>query len=75
MSWMKSGMDNFLPKRWEVTRGLPAHTIRDVLSLAIPDDLADGGRSRPLLTRRRVVDYCHIAAALCPGTPCLRGRS
>ena len=58
-----------------MTPGLLAHTIRDVLSLAIPDHLADGGRSRPLLTRRRVVDYCHVTAALCPGMPCLQGRS
>ena len=58
-----------------MTWALPAHTIKDVLSLAIPDDLADGGLLRPLLTRRRVVDYCHVAAALCPGMPCLRGRS
>ena len=58
-----------------MTRGLPAHTIRDVLSLAIPDDMADAGRSRPLLTRRRVVDYCHVTAALCPGMPGPQGRS
>jgi hypothetical protein len=58
-----------------VTPGLLAHTIRDVLSVAIPDDLVCGGRSRPLLTRRRVVDYCHVAAALCPGVPCLQGCS
>ena len=58
-----------------MTPGPLAHTIRDVLSLAIPDDLADGGRSRPPLTRRRVVDYCHVAAALCPGVPGLQARS
>ena len=58
-----------------MTPGPLAHTIRDVLSLAIPDHLADGGRSRPLLTRRRVVDYCHVAAALCPGMFCLQSRS
>jgi hypothetical protein len=52
-----------------------AHTIEDVLSLAIPDDVADRGRSQPLLTRRRVVDYCHVTADLCPGTPGLPGRS
>ena len=52
-----------------------AHTIEDVLSLAIPDDEADRGRSRPLLTRRRVVDYCHVTADLCPGAPGLQGRS
>ena len=52
-----------------------AHTIEDVLSLAIPDDMADRGRPRPLLTRRRVVDYCHVTAGLCPGTPGLQGRS
>jgi hypothetical protein len=75
MPWVKSVPDNTLLGRWEVTPGPLAHTIRDVLSLAIPDDLAEGGRSRPLLTRRRVVDYCHIAAALCPGMPCLPGRS
>jgi len=46
-----------------------------VLFLAIPDDMAAGGRPRPLLTRRRVVDYCHVTAALCPGTPGLQGRS
>jgi hypothetical protein len=47
-----------------------------VLFLAIPDDMAAGGRSRPLLlTRRRVVDYCHVTAALCPGPPGLQGRS
>lgn len=73
--WVKSVPDNTLPRRWEVTPEPLAHTIRDVLSLAIPDDLAEGGRSRPLLTRRRVVDYCHVAAALCPGMPCLQGRS
>jgi hypothetical protein len=50
-----------------VTLGPLAHTIRDVLSLATPDDMLLGGGSRPLLTRRRVVDYCHVAAALCPG--------
>ena len=58
-----------------MTSGRLAHTIRDVLSLAIPDDMLDGGRPRPLLTRRRVVDYCHVTAALCPGMPCLPGRS
>jgi hypothetical protein len=52
-----------------VTLGPLAHTIGDVLSLATPDDMLLGGWSRPLLTRRRVVDYCHVAAALCPGTP------
>jgi hypothetical protein len=52
-----------------------AHTIEDVLSLAIPDDMADRGRSRPLLTRRRVVDYCHVTAGLCPGAPGLQSRS
>jgi hypothetical protein len=52
-----------------------AHTIRGVLSLATPDDMPLGGWSRPLLTRRRVVDYCHVAAALCPGMACLPGRS
>jgi hypothetical protein len=62
-------LSNILPKWWGVTPGLLAHTIGDVLSLAIPDDLADGGRWRPLLTRRRVVDYCHVTAALCPGMP------
>ncbi len=55
-----------------MTLGPLAHTIRDVLSLATPDDMLLGGGSRPLLlTRRRVVDYCHVAAALCPGLPCL----
>jgi len=58
-----------------VTPGPLAHTIGDVLSLANPDDMLLGGWSRPLLTRRRVVDYCHVAAALCPGMPCLRGLS
>jgi hypothetical protein len=58
-----------------VTPGPLAHTIRDVLSLAIPDDMVGDGCSRPLLTRRRVVDYCHIAAALCPGLPRLQGCS
>ena len=58
-----------------MTPGLLAHTIRDVLSLAIPDVLVDGGRSRPPLTRRRVVDYCHVTAALCPGAPCPQVRS
>ena len=58
-----------------MTPGPLAHTIGDVLSLAIPDDMLRGGWSRPLLTRRRVVDYCHVAAALCPGMPCLPGRS
>ena len=58
-----------------MTPGPLAHTIRDVLSLATPDDMLLGGWSRPLLTRRRVVDYCHVAAALCPGVPCLPGRS
>jgi len=52
-----------------------AHTIEDVLSLAIPDDVVDRGRSRPLLTRRRVVDYCHVTADLCPGPPGPQGRS
>jgi hypothetical protein len=52
-----------------------AHTIEDVLSLAIPDDMADRGRPRPLLTRRRVVDYCHVTADLCPGAPGLQTRS
>ena len=52
-----------------------AHTIEDVLSLAIPDDMADRGRSRPLLTRRRVVDYCHVTADLCPGAPGPQTRS
>jgi hypothetical protein len=58
-----------------VTRGLLAHTIEDVLALATPDDMLLGGRSRPPLTRRRVVDYCHVAAALCPGPPGPQGRS
>ena len=72
---MKSVRDNILPKEWGVTPGPLAHTIGDVLSLANPDDMLLGGWSRPLLTRRRVVDYCHVAAALCPGTPGLPGRS
>jgi len=38
-----------------------------VIPQANPDDRAGGGWSRPLLTRRRVVDYCHVATALCPG--------
>jgi len=50
-----------------VTPGPAPHTIGDVLSLPIPPERAGGGRLRPLLTRRRVVDYCHVAAALCPG--------
>lgn len=58
---------NILLNKWEVTPGRPAHTIGDVLSQANPDDWAGGGWSRPLLTRRRVVDYCHVATALCPG--------
>ena len=58
-----------------MTPGPLAHTIGDVLSLANPDDMLLGGWSRPLLTRRRVVDYCHVAAALCPGPPGLPGRS
>jgi hypothetical protein len=58
-----------------VTPGPLAHTIKDVLSLATPDDMLLGGWSRPLLTRRRVVDYCHVAGALCPGMPCPQGRS
>ncbi|HUY51350.1 MAG TPA: hypothetical protein VMV92_37555 [Streptosporangiaceae bacterium] len=58
-----------------MTPGSPAHTIGDVLSLVIPDDRACGGWSRPLLSRRRVVDYCHVAAALCPGMPRQRVRS
>jgi hypothetical protein len=52
--------------RWAVTPDRQAHTIGGVLSQAIPDDWAVGGRLRPLLTRRRVVDYCHVSAALCP---------
>jgi hypothetical protein len=72
---VKSVRDNILPKGWGVTPGPLAHTIRDVLSLAIPDDLVSDGWSRPLLTRRRVVDYCHVAGALCPGMPCLQGCS
>jgi len=75
MLWAKSVRGNILPKGWGVTPGPLAHTIRDVLSLAIPDDLVGDGWSRPLLTRRRVVDYCHVAAALCPGMPCLQGSS
>jgi len=58
---------NTLLARWGVTPGAAAHTIGDVLSLAIPFERAAGGWSRPLLTRRRVVDYCHVTAALCPG--------
>lgn len=58
-----------------MTPGPLAHTIGDVLSLANPDAMLLGGWSRPLLTRRRVVDYCHVAAALCPGSPGLPGRS
>lgn len=71
----KSVGGNILLKRWGVTPGPLAHTIRDVLSLAILDDTAGGGWSRPLLTRRRVVDYCHVSAALCPGMPGLQGCS
>jgi hypothetical protein len=52
-----------------------AHTIEDVLPLAITDDMADRGRPRPLLTRRRVVDYCRVTADLCPGAPGLQTRS
>jgi len=55
--------------QWEVTRVPPAHTIMGVLSQAVPDEWAGGGGLRPLLTRRRDVDYCHVAAALCPGAP------
>ena len=58
---------NTLPAWWEVTPGLAPHTIGGVLSLAISAERAAGGRPRPPLTRRRVVDYCHVAAALCPG--------
>ncbi len=50
-----------------MTPGPAPHTIGDVLSLAILAERAAGGRPRPPLTRRRVVDYCHVAAALCPG--------
>jgi len=71
----KSGRDNILLKEWGVTPGPRAHTIGDVLSLATPDVMLLGGGPRPLLTRRRVVDYCHVTAALCPGTPRLLGRS
>jgi hypothetical protein len=60
-------MGHTLPTRWEVTPRLAPHTIGGVLSLAIPAERAGGGVLRPPLTRRRVVDYCHIAAALCPG--------
>lgn len=62
--------DNTLLIGWEVTGLSPGHTIGGVLSQAVPDDRAGGGWFRPLLTRRRVVNYCHVAAALCPGTPC-----
>lgn len=61
---------NTLAPWWEVTHQPPGHTIGDVLFQVVPDERAGGGRSRPLLTRRRVVDYCHVTAALCPGTPC-----
>jgi hypothetical protein len=50
-----------------VTPGPAPHTIGGVLSLAVPDDRVAGGHARPSLTRRRVVDYCHVATALCPG--------
>ena len=55
--------------QWEVTQVPSAHTIMGVLSQAVPDEWAGGGWPRPLLTRRRDVDYCHVAAALCPGAP------
>jgi len=58
---------NTLPGEWEVTPGPGPHTIGDVLSLALPAEQAAGRRPRPLLTRRRVVDFCHVATALCPG--------
>ena len=58
---------NTLPIEWEVTPGPAPHTIRDVLSLAILAERAGDARRRPVLTRRRVVDYCHVAATLCPG--------
>ena len=31
--------------------------------------MAEQGAMRPLLTRRRAVDYCRVATALCPAVP------
>jgi hypothetical protein len=31
--------------------------------------MAKQGAMRPLLTRRRAVDYCRVATALCPAMP------
>ena len=50
-----------------MTPGPAPHTIGGVLSLAIPAERTGGGGLRPPLTRRRVVDYCHVAATRCPG--------
>jgi hypothetical protein len=58
------------PRRWEVTAGMGAPSIG-----SMPIAVNAGGREvrgRPawrvptLLTRRRSIDYCRVATALCP---------
>jgi len=47
--------------------------VHDIASVQAPG--TEGGRMpeqgalRPLLTRRRAVDYCRVATALCPAMP------
>ena len=62
-----------LPSAEQVTSGRGAHSIR-AMPTATNAGRADAWqapawRAPALLTRRRTVDYCRVATALCPGPP------
>ncbi|MGE5132019.1 MAG: putative leader peptide [Gemmatimonadota bacterium] len=70
------GIQQYLPAKWGVTAARPAHSISGVSSPDLPEPAwphlgqpRPGGALRPFLTRRRAVDYCRVATALCLRAP------
>ena len=61
---------NILPGGSE---GPVIRAVHDIASVQVSGTeggrMAEQGAMRPLLTRRRAVDYCRVATALCPAMP------
>jgi len=61
---------NILPVRSE---GLVIRAAHDIATARVSGSkgggMAEQGAMRPMLTRRRAVDYCRVATAQCPAMP------
>jgi len=61
------------PRRWEVTPGMGTPSIRSMPIATNPGGRDAAGmpawRVPVVLTRRRTIDYCRVATALCPWRP------